>query len=173
MTIALVGLPGAGKSTIGRQLSKLLKWEFADSDVEIEARAGCSIRKLFEQRGESDFRDLEQHVLGELVCRPRTVLATGGGSILRQANREALRRHSQVIYVRAQAEDLARRLRHDTHRPLLQSVNPLQKLRELFSARDPLYREVANFTIDSSRTSVSQVVHLLVMQLELSGLLDA
>jgi shikimate kinase len=172
LTIALVGLPGAGKSTIGRQLSKLLKWEFADSDVEIEARAGCSIRYLFEQRGEAFFRDLEQQVLGELVCRARTVLATGGGSILRQANREALRQHSQVVYVRTQAEDLARRLRHDANRPLLQGVHPLHKLRELYSVRDPLYREAANFTVDSGRTSVSQLVHLLAMQLELSGVLD-
>lgn len=170
MTIALVGMPGCGKSTIGRHLARGLGWRFVDSDHEIEARLGGSIRAHFEQFGEDSFRQVETEVIEELAQRTRTVLATGGGAVLRPANRAALTRdHNRVVYLRSLPEDLVRRLRHDTQRPLLQGGDPLRKLRDLFQQRDPLYREVAHHIVDTGRTSIPTLVNLLVMQLELSG----
>jgi len=171
--IALVGMPGSGKSTVGRHLARQIGWRFADSDVEIERELGESIRSYFEKAGEDSFRSLETSVLASLLERPSLVLATGGGAVLREANRKLLSERANVVYLRATPEDLARRLRHDTHRPLLQGGDPLRKLRELFLARDPLYREVANFTIDTGRTSVPTLVNLLTMQLEMAGLIEA
>lgn len=173
MTIALVGMPGSGKSTVGRHLSRQLGWRFADSDVEIERELGESIRSYFEKAGEDSFRALETEVLASLLQRPTMVLATGGGAVLREANRKLLSEHAQVVYLRATPEDLARRLRHDTQRPLLQGGDPLRKLRDLFQVRDPLYREVANFTIDTGRSSVPTLVNLLSMQLEMAGVIAA
>ena len=170
MTIALVGMPGCGKSTIGRHLARGLGWCFIDSDHEIEARLGGSIRAHFEQFGEDSFRAVETQVIAELVLQERTVLATGGGAVLRAENRAALTQgNNRVVYLRSQPEDLVRRLRHDTQRPLLQGVDPLRKLRDLFRQRDPLYREVAHHIVDTGRTSIPTLVNLLVMQLELSG----
>ncbi len=171
--IALVGMPGSGKSTVGRYLSRQLGWRFADSDVEIERELGESIRSYFEKAGEDSFRALETEVLGGLLERPSMVLATGGGAVLREANRKLLREKAKVVYLRATPEDLARRLRHDTQRPLLQGGDPLRKLRDLFQVRDPLYREVANFTIDTGRSSVPTLVNLLSMQLEMAGVVAA
>lgn len=171
--IALVGMPGSGKSTVGRHLARQIGWRFADSDVEIERELGESIRSYFERAGEDSFRSLETSVLASLMERPSLVLATGGGAVLREANRKLLSQRANVVYLRATPEDLARRLRHDTQRPLLQGGDPLRKLRELFLARDPLYREVANFTIDTGRTSVPNLVNLLTMQLEMAGLVEA
>lgn len=168
--IALVGMPGSGKSTVGRHLSRLLGWSFVDSDVEIERRLGESIRAYFEKHGEDSFRDVESSVIEGLAIQPELVLATGGGTVLRATNRATLKRTGHVVYLRATPEDLARRLRHDSQRPLLQGGDPLQKLRVLFSARDPLYREVADFTIDTGRSSVPALVQLLAAQLELAGI---
>lgn len=171
MTIALVGMPGSGKSTVGRHLSRQLGWRFTDTDVEIERELGESIRSYFEKAGEDSFRALETAVLGSLLERPAMVLATGGGSVLREANRKLLSERANVVYLRATPEDLARRLRHDTQRPLLQGGDPLRKLRDLFVVRDPLYREVADFTIDTGRSSVPALVNLLSMQLEMAGVI--
>lgn len=173
MTIVLVGMPGCGKSTAGRQLARQLGWDFSDSDAEIEHEIGGSIRAYFDRQGEERFRDIESQVLARLATPGRRVLATGGGAVLREANRRAMK-HSdnRVVYLRATPEDLARRLRHDTHRPLLQVADPLRRLRELFRQRDPLYREVADFVIDTGRTSVPTLVNLLCMQLELAGVTD-
>lgn len=169
MTIVLVGMPGCGKSTVGRHVARALGWRFLDSDVEIEKRLGCSIRAWFEQHGEASFRDVEASVLSELGGSEGVVLATGGGAVLRPENRQLLKGGAaRVIYLRASPEDLARRLRHDTQRPLLQGVDPLKKLRELFAVRDPLYREVAHFVVDSGRSTVGTISNLLLMQLELA-----
>jgi len=171
VTVVLVGMPGCGKSTAGRHLARHLGWRFADSDTEIESEVGCSIRSYFEQHGEDSFRALEQRVLSRLAGEDHMVLATGGGAILREANRISLSRPgNQVVYLRASPEDLARRLRRDTHRPLLQGGDPLRKLKDLYRVRDPLYREVAGYIIDTGRTSVPTLVNLLTMQLELAGL---
>lgn len=168
-SIALVGLPGSGKSTIGRQLSRRLFLSFTDSDHVIEHRLGCSIREFFEREGEDRFRDIEESVIDELSLAPACVLSTGGGTVLRENNRRRLRERCRVVYLRSSPEEVFRRLRHDRNRPLLQVADPLQRLKDLFSARDALYRETAHFVIDTGRPSVATLVNMIVMQLELAG----
>jgi shikimate kinase len=168
--IALVGLPGSGKSTIGRQLARRLNLSFVDSDLVIESRLGCSIREFFEREGEDRFRDIEESTIDELTLDPASVLSTGGGAVLRENNRLRLRQRCRVVYLRSSPEEVFRRLRHDRNRPLLQVADPLQRLRDLFSARDALYRETAHFVIDTGRPSVATLVNMIVMQLELSGI---
>ncbi len=171
--ISLVGLPGCGKSTVGRHLARQLGRRFVDSDVEIERRIGCSIKEFFEREGEAPFRDVEQSVVEELVRgRADIVLATGGGTVVREANRATLREGSTAVYLRSTPEELYRRLRHDTQRPLLQVRDPLRKLRDLYADRDPLYRMTAHFLIETGRPSVHTLVNMILMQLELAGLVD-
>lgn len=166
--LALIGMPGSGKSTIGRQLSRRLSLPFVDSDQVIEQRLGCTIREYFEREGEERFRDVEQLVIDELTQQAPCVLSTGGGSVLRPANREHLHRRCRVVYLRSSPEEVFRRLRHDRNRPLLQVADPLQRLKDLYAARDSLYRETAHFVIDTGRPSVATLVNMIVMQLELA-----
>jgi shikimate kinase len=151
-------------------LAQRLDLSFVDSDVVIERRIGCSIRDYFEREGEAAFRDLEEAVLLEQMASHHGVLATGGGSVLREANRRMLRERGHVIYLRSSPEDLFRRLRHDVKRPLLQVADPLGSLRELHSARDPLYRETAHDVVETGRPTVAMLVNIIVMQLELAGI---
>ena len=169
VNIAFVGLPGSGKTTIGRQLARRLGVPFVDSDHRIEQRLGCPIREFFEREGEDAFRDVEQQVLAELCPQHRGVISTGGGAVLRPATRQTLRAHGHVVYLRTSPEDLYRRLRHDTVRPLLQVADPMARLRELHAVRDPLYREAAHLVLDTGRPSVAMLVSRLLSQLELSG----
>lgn len=171
--VSLVGLPGSGKSTVGRQLARRLQLPFLDSDHEIERRLGCSIREFFEREGEERFRDVEESLLDELTQQHAGVLSTGGGSVLRPVNREHLHQRSKVVYLRAQPDDVFRRLRHDVNRPLLQVADPLTRLRDLFAVRDPLYREAAHFVIETGRPSVATLVNMIVMQLELAGVVPS
>jgi shikimate kinase len=171
LILSLVGMPGSGKSTVGRQLARRLALPFFDSDHLIEQRLGCSIREYFAREGEPAFRDVEEQVLRELAQGPSAVVATGGGAVLREANRSGLREGGRVIYLRSSPEELYRRLRHDTHRPLLQVADPLAKLRVLHGERDPLYHEAAHFQIETGRPSVPTLVNIIVMQLELAGVL--
>nr|WP_250207792.1 shikimate kinase [Curvibacter sp. CHRR-16] len=167
--IALVGLPGAGKSTLGKLLSKKLNTTFIDTDAVIESKIGTSIREYFALHGEDVFRAIEADVLAQLVANPvASILATGGGIVLRDANRLVLKKHTTAVYLRSTATDLYARLKHDTVRPLLQVDDPHARLQELFVQRDPLYREVATFTVDTARTTVSALVNKIVMQLELA-----
>ena len=165
-------MPGCGKSTVGRNLARQLNWRHVDSDAEIEQQIGGSIRACFEQHGEAAFREIEQHVLARLSQQALTVISTGGGAVLREANRQALSANAQVVYLRSTPEELFRRLRHDTQRPLLQVRDPLRRLRELFQERDPLYRQAARFVIETGRPSVPMLVNMILMQLELAGVLD-
>lgn len=169
--IALIGLPGSGKTTVGRQLARRLQLPFEDSDHAIEVRLGCPIRQYFESEGEEKFRDIEQETVAKLTELKQCVLSTGGGVVLRKANRECLNKNCHVIYLKANPDDLARRLRHDQNRPLLQVDDPQTRLRELYVQRDPLYRETAHFVIETGRPSVATLVNMIVMQLELSGVL--
>ncbi len=157
---------------MGRRLAQRLDLPFADSDVVIEERIGCSIREFFQREGETAFRDVEQSVIAQLMHRDG-IVATGGGAVLRAANRDALRERSHVVYLRSSPEDLHRRLRHDLKRPLLQVEDPLARLRDLHDARDPLYRETAHMIVETGRPSVSMLVNHIVMQLELAGLVAA
>ncbi|MCX7815221.1 MAG: shikimate kinase [Tepidimonas ignava] len=166
-TLALIGLPGAGKSTVGRQLARRLQVPFVDSDAVIEDRIGCTIREFFEREGEEAFRDLEEAVLDELTQGPPCVLSTGGGAVLRPLNRQRLRARGRVFYLRSTPEELYRRLRHDRTRPLLQVADPLQRLRDLYAVRDPLYRETAHYVIETGRPTVATLVNMILMQLEL------
>ena len=169
LSIIFVGLPGSGKTTIGRQMARRLGLPFVDSDHVIEQRLGCSIREFFAREGEDSFRDVEQQVLDELTQNPHGVIATGGGAVLREANRRHLHGRGQVIYLRSTPEDVFRRVRHDNARPLLQVNNPLERLRSLYEARDPLYREAAHFVIETGRPSVATLVNMIIMQLEMAG----
>jgi len=170
--ISMIGMPGSGKSTVGRQLARQLESRFVDSDAEIEKRIGMPIRTYFETEGEGRFRDLEQSVLMDLLQGDRLVLATGGGIVLREDNRRALQEASTVIYLRSSPEELFRRLRHDTHRPLLQVGDPLRKLRELSHERDSLYRQTAHFVVEIGRPSLATLLNMILMQLELAGIVD-
>jgi shikimate kinase len=172
MRFSLVGMPGCGKSTVGRHLARQLDLAFVDSDTEIESRIGMPIRDFFAAHGEDRFRDIEQDVIDELTGRQALVLATGGGAVLRPSNRDALHSRSHVMYLRATPEELFRRLRNDTQRPLLQVDDPLKRLRELFRERDPLYRRTAHFVIEAARPSVPTLLGMVLMQLELAGLVD-
>jgi shikimate kinase len=172
-SIYLIGLPGSGKSTVGRQLSRRIALPFFDSDHVIEQRLGCSIREFFEREGEARFRDLEASVLDELTQGPTAVVSTGGGSVLRPENRERLHARGSVFYLKSTPEEVFRRLRYDRNRPLLQVEDPLQRIRDLFEVRDPLYRETAHFVIETGRPSVATLVNMIVMQVELGGALQA
>lgn len=167
-------MPGGGKSTVARQLARQLGWRSLDTDSEIERRIDCSISSYFSTHGERAFRDVEEQVIAELIdaTTEPTVLATGGGAILREANRRALRAAGAVVYLRASVEELFRRLRSDRQRPLLQVDDPLKKLRELYRERDPLYRQAAHYVIETGRPSVPTLVNMILMQLELGGYLD-
>lgn len=173
MLISLVGLPGSGKSTVGRQLARRLGVDFIDSDAVIERRLGETIRGFFEREGEDAFRDVEQEVIAELTSSANAVLATGGGAVLRQANQESLKQRSTVVYLRATPEDLLRRVRRDTQRPLLQVDDLPSRLRQLHEQRDPLYRSIAHFIVETGRPSVPMLVNMVVMQLELSGVVSS
>ena len=160
--LALVGLPGSGKSTVGRQLARRLDLPFIDADQVIESRLGCSIREFFEREGEERFRDLESEALDQLTRQHPGVLSTGGGVVLRPLNRQMLRERTSVFYLRTTPEEIYRRLRHDKVRPLLQVSDPLARLRELWAQRDPLYREVAHHVIESPRPTISGLVQRIL-----------
>jgi shikimate kinase len=148
--IYLVGMMGAGKSTVGRLLARRLKLRFYDSDHEIERRCGVKIPVIFEIEGEAGFRSREIQVVAELTVLSSIVLATGGGAVLAPENRERLAEHGTVVYLRARPEDLYERIRHDRNRPLLATADPLARLHEIYTVRDPLYREIADLVIDTS-----------------------
>ena len=166
--IVLVGLPGSGKSSVGKAVARRLGRTWLDSDHEIEGRLGSTIREYFDVNGEAAFRDVEESVIDELSQLPSAVLSTGGGAVLRPVNRQRLNARGTVIYLRASAEALYRRLRHDTKRPLLQVDDPQKRLRTLYAERDPLYRECAHFVIDTHGSTLSMLVNRIMMQLELT-----
>ncbi|MEK6593577.1 MAG: shikimate kinase [Pseudomonadota bacterium] len=163
--IFLVGLMGAGKTSVGKMLAKRLNKAFCDSDQEIERTTGVRIPVIFEIEGEDGFRLRECKMLAELVRRKNIVLATGGGAILSAHNRKLLAAHGTVIYLHAAINDLWRRTRYDKSRPLLQTDDPLGKLQELLTQRDPLYREIANLIIDTGNQSLGSLAHKIEQQL--------
>ena len=155
--IFLVGLMGAGKTSVGRMLARRLGMEFFDADSEIERITGVKIPIIFEIEGESGFRSREEKMIEQLSAMNGIVLATGGGAVISEANRQFLKNRGRVIYLRAAPEDLWRRTRRDRNRPLLQTADPLGKLRALHDQRDPLYREVADLIVDTGSQSVAHL----------------
>ena len=167
---ALVGMPGSGKATVGRQLALRAGVPFIDLDHRLEQTIGTTIRSFFETEGEARFRDLEAHTLAEVARQPGgMVLSTGGGAVLRAENRAVLRHFGDVLYLRATPEEIYKRVRHDKTRPLLQGGNPLDKLRHLYAQRDPLYRDAAQYVIETGRPSVATLVNMVMMQLEMAA----
>lgn len=164
--IFLVGMMGAGKTTVGRQLARRLRLRFVDSDHEIEARCGVKIPVIFEIEGEAGFRKRESQVLADLAEEPGLVIATGGGVVLLPENRACLASHGTVIYLAVPPQYLWERTRNDTNRPLLQVENPRLRIEELHAQRDPLYREVADIIIAGGRIGQSTVLKLIEKELK-------
>jgi shikimate kinase len=163
--IFLIGLMGAGKTTIGRALARRMRLQFLDSDHEIEERTGVSIRTIFELEGEQGFRTRESATIADLTLREGIVLATGGGAILLESTRKHLHDRGIVIYLRARPEDLYKRTKHDRDRPLLQTDDPLAKLRALLEARHVFYENTAHIIIDTADQGVPRLIATIEQQL--------
>lgn len=164
--IFLVGMMGAGKTTIGRGLARTLGRQFLDLDHEIEGRCGVRVAHIFDIEGEEGFRRRERQVLEECTARPDLVLATGGGAVLAPENRDHLQKRGIVVYLRATPEELYRRVSRDRNRPLLQTEDPQGRIRELVALREPLYEAVAHIVFDTGSMPVQQVVKALVPVLQ-------
>ena len=164
--IFLVGLMGAGKTTIGRALAKRLDKRFVDADHEIESRTGASIPLIFEIEGEASFRQREADVIRDLTAQEGIVLATGGGAVLNEASRRLLKERGVVVYLRASVSSILQRTSHDRNRPLLQTADPKARIEELSQQRGPLYEEVAHITVETGRPNVQSVVQNILGQLE-------
>jgi shikimate kinase len=165
--VVIVGLMGAGKTTVGRQLASRLKWDFVDTDHEIERRTGVRIPVIFEIEGEEGFRRRESQVLSELLVRDELVLATGGGAVLKPENRDLLRSLSGLTaYLNVSPALLHARTKNDRNRPLLQVADPLAKLQSLLAEREPYYHEVAGVVIDGDRHSARQIVAILEKEVQ-------
>jgi shikimate kinase len=165
-SIFLVGMMGAGKTSVGKVLARHLGKTFHDSDLVIETRTGVKIPVIFELEGEEGFRAREAAVIAELTALKDIVLATGGGAVLNQRNRELLKANGTVVYLRASVSELWNRTRHDRNRPLLRTIDPHARLCELHAQRDPLYREVADITMETGSQSLKTLVAKLEQRLE-------
>lgn len=163
--VFLVGMMGAGKTTIGRALARALNWEFLDLDHELEERCGVRVADIFDIEGEHGFRKRESALLDECTRRPRIVLATGGGAVLLPENRQALQSRGVVVYLRAGPSELYRRVARDRSRPLLQTDNPRERLASLLAQREPLYHSVAHVVFDTGQQPVSQTAERLLAHL--------
>ncbi len=164
-SIFLVGPMGAGKSTVGRLLAEKMLYHFVDSDHEIEARTGASIPMIFDIEGESGFREREAQIIDELTQRTETVLATGGGVVECEVNRQHLRSRGFVVYLKSPVEALIQRTKHDRNRPLLQTDDPAKVLRELMEKREPWYIEMADLVVETQQVSVHRVVKQVLERL--------
>ena len=163
--IFLVGMMGAGKTTLGRALARRLRRDFTDMDQVLVDRTGVPVATIFDIEGEDGFRRRESCVLAELSELEGLVVATGGGVVLSPSNRNLMRERGTVVYLRARLENLWDRTRHDASRPLLKTPNPRATLAELLVAREPLYREVAHVTVDTGSQSASSLVGRVVVAL--------
>lgn len=165
-SVFLIGMMGAGKTSVGRLLAQRLGRRFIDADQEIEARCGVSIPVIFEIEGEAGFRQRERAMIDELTRLPGIVLATGGGAVLAPESRDRLHGRGLVVYLRASAEELWQRTRRDRGRPLLATADPRRRIAELLAQREPFYTQTAHLTFDSSHDSVKSTVARLAEALE-------
>ena len=156
--IFFVGLMGAGKTTIGKLLARHLGKAFYDTDQEIEKRTGVKVSTIFELEGEVGFRKRETAIIQELSQLNNIIIATGGGAILAEENRQLLKAHGTVIYLRANVNELWHRMRNDKHRPLLQNVDIRAKLEQLYAERNPLYTETAAYIFDTGNQPVASII---------------
>ncbi len=153
---------GAGKTTMGRQIAKRLNMDFEDSDHAIEAHTGVDIPLIFEKEGEAGFRKREMAIIDELTQQTQLVLATGGGAILAQENRQHLKNRGIVIYLHSDIKHLLERVKHDKKRPLLQTADPAATLKEIMKTREPLYRETADIIINTGQQSIRAVINVML-----------
>jgi shikimate kinase len=160
--IFLVGPMGAGKSAVGRQLARVLHMSFVDSDDEIESRTGVDVPFIFEKEGEEGFRKREAAVIDDLTLRDGTVLATGGGAVLRKENRLNLGARGFVVYLYTSVDQQVLRTAKGRERPLLERGDPRQVLEDLLATRDPLYREIADLVVETDRRKVKSVAEEIV-----------
>ncbi len=168
-SIFLIGPMGSGKTTVGRALARRLQREFYDSDREIEGRCGVDIAFIFDKEGEAGFRRRESRMIEELTRHPAIVLATGGGVVLSEANRECLKSRGTVVYLRCSVEQQLERTARSSHRPLLQTADPRARLTELMALRGPLYEGLADLIIDTEGARVQQVVSRILQRLAAGG----
>ena len=163
--IYLVGMMGAGKSSVGRLLAKRARKSFFDSDQVIEERTGVSIATIFHHEGEEGFRARERTVIADLAALDNIVLATGGGAILSEDNRKSLGSNGFVVYLKAQVEDLWKRTHADKSRPLLDTENPLERLKDLFLVRDPIYTALADLVVETGEPNLQTFLNRLEYEL--------
>lgn len=171
--LILVGMMGAGKTTVGRLLARRLKRAYYDSDEEVERRCGVRVPVIFDIEGEAGFRARESQAIAELCALEGIVLATGGGAVLAAANRRGMAARGTVVYLHARPPQLWQRVRHDRNRPLLATPDPEKKLEELYALRDPLYREMADIVVETGKQSVQALARDLLARLEASCKLSA
>ncbi|RMG36440.1 MAG: shikimate kinase [Planctomycetota bacterium] len=174
--ITLVGYRGTGKSSVAPLLAAALNWHWVDSDVEIESYAGCSIRRIFETRGESTFRELERKTMASLLGESRLVIAAGGGAVLDPTTRSLMSAAGPVVWLRARVQTIAQRLAHDTTtaalRPALSGSDPIEEIGTILRQRVPLYEQVATFAVDTDERSVEEVVEEILLRLKRSGVFE-
>jgi shikimate kinase len=164
--LILVGMMGAGKTSVGRLLARRLKRAFYDSDEEVERRCGVRIPVIFDIEGEAGFRARESQVIVELCALQSIVLATGGGAVLAEENRRQIAARGKVVYLHARPAHLWQRVRHDRNRPLLSTPDPQARLEQLYAERDPLYREVADLVLDTGKQSLQTLAKDLLSRLD-------
>jgi shikimate kinase len=165
--LALIGFMGTGKSSVGRFVADQLRFEFLDTDHLIEMRAGKSINEIFAQNGEAAFRELERNLVKELVSRKQTVISTGGGLPMDPANLDSLKQHALVVCLWSSPEKIFERVREQSHRPLLQTPDPLAKVRSLLAAREPFYKQ-ADVLLNSEFRSIREVASQVILQFRMA-----
>lgn len=161
MNIVLIGFMGTGKSAVGRKLAKKLGMRYLDTDQMIEEREGCRIFKIFQEKGEEYFRQVESRLIREVALRDNCVIATGGGVVLREENMLALRKNGLIICLSADPETIWKRTENDQERPLLKCKDPKRRIEKLLKMRKPYYQK-ADFTIDTSRLTDEEVAERII-----------
>jgi shikimate kinase len=164
--VFLIGPMGSGKTTLGRQVARMLGLEFVDCDRELEEQTGASVNLIFDIEGESGFRERETRLLGEVASRRAVLVATGGGAVTRRTNREILHRNGLVVWLRTSVAQQLARLGRDKTRPLIQTPDREERLRELARVRDPLYAELADLVFETRNRNVKQVARELAQAIE-------